>query len=98
MRKVLNGLVPPMLGACETSARRDAASLIAQAAETASLRLDRELERLEALAKVNPAVRESDVQALRDERDAVMAALPGSRPRLDALRLITSPDFLLLRR
>ena len=98
MRKVLNGLVPPMLGACETSARRDAASLIAQAAETASLRLDSELERLEALAKVNPAVRESDVQALRDERDAVMAALPGSRPRLDALRLITSPDFLLLRR
>jgi ATP-dependent helicase HepA len=57
-----------------------------------------ELARLESLARVNPAVSESEVQALRDEREAVLAALPGARPRLDSVRLITSPDFLLLRR
>lgn len=98
MRKVLNSLVPPMLGACETSARRDAASLIAEAADAAETRLGGELARLESLARVNPAVSEADVQALRDEREAVLAALPGARPRLDAVRLVTSPDFLLLRR
>jgi ATP-dependent helicase HepA len=98
MRKVMNSLVPPMLGACETSARRDAATVIAEAAELAETRLGGELARLESLARVNPAVSESDVQALRDEREAVLAALPGARPRLDSVRLITSPDFLLLRR
>lgn len=98
MRKVLNSLVPPMLGACETAARRDAATRIAESAEAAETRLGGELRRLEALAKVNPAVSAAEVQALSDERDAVMAALPTARPRLDSLRLITSPDFLLLRR
>ena len=98
MRKVLNSLVPPMLGACETAARRDAASLIADAAQTAERRLGDELTRLETLARVNPAVSDAEVAALRDEREAVLAALPGARPRLDAVRLITSPDFLLLRR
>jgi ATP-dependent helicase HepA len=87
-----------MLGACETSARRDAASLIAEAAEAAETRLGGELARLESLARVNPGVSAADVESLRDEREAVLAALPGARPRLDAVRLITSPDFLLLRR
>ncbi|MGL6290991.1 MAG: helicase-related protein, partial [Silanimonas sp.] len=98
MRKVLNSLVPPMLGACETAARRDAASLIAEASEAAEVRLGSEIARLEALAKVNPAVSDADVQVLLDEREAVRAALPGARPRLDSVRLVTSPDFLLLRR
>jgi len=98
MRKVLNNLVPPMLGACETAARRDASTLVAEASDAAAQRLGDELARLEALARVNPAVSEAEVVALRDERDAVLSALPGARPRLDSLRLITSPDFLLLRR
>ncbi len=98
MRKVLSSLVPSMLAACETAARRDASSLIADAADAAEARLGGELARLEALAKVNPAVSAAEVQALREEREAVLSALPGSRPRLDALRLVTSPDFLLLRR
>ncbi len=98
MRKVLNGLVPPMLGACETAVRREAAARVAAAVEEAGARLDAEIARLEALARVNPAVDAAEVQALREEREAVLAALPGARPRLDALRLVTSPDFLLLRR
>jgi ATP-dependent helicase HepA len=98
MRKVLASLVPPMLGACETAARRDAAAVVATAAAAVQARLDSEIARLESLARVNPAVSAADVQALREERDALLAALPGARPRLDAVRLVTSPDFLLLRR
>jgi len=95
---VLNSLVPPMLGACETAVRRDAAAIIAEAAEAADRRLSAEIARLEALAAVNPAVGEAEIAALKAEREAILAALPGARPRLDAVRLVTSPDFLLLRR
>jgi ATP-dependent helicase HepA len=98
MRKVLNSLVPPMLGACETAVRRDAAAIIAEAAEAADRRLSAEIGRLEALAAVNPAVGEAEIAALKAEREAILAALPGARPRLDAVRLVASPDFLLLRR
>jgi ATP-dependent helicase HepA len=59
--------------------------------------LDAEIARLEALARVNPAVRPEEVQALREEREQLLAVLPQARPRLDALRLVTSPDFLSLR-
>jgi hypothetical protein len=34
---------------------------------------------------------------LQDELDALRLALPGAQVRLDALRLIVSPDFLALR-
>ncbi|MFN7213805.1 MAG: helicase-related protein, partial [Lysobacteraceae bacterium] len=98
LRKVLGSLVPPMLGACETAARRDSASRVADAVDAATNRLDAEIARLEALARVNPAVGPAEIQGLRDEREALLAALPSARPRLDAVRLVTSPDFLLLRR
>ncbi|MBS3895667.1 MAG: RNA polymerase-associated protein RapA [Silanimonas sp.] len=98
LRKVLGRLVSPMLGACETAVRREAANQVAAAVETASAQLDTEIERLLALARVNPAVSEAEVQTLREEREALLVALPGARPRLDAVRLITSADFLLLRR
>jgi ATP-dependent helicase HepA len=47
---------------------------------------------------VNPAVRDEEIAALRDELARLQAALPNARPRLDALRLVASPDFLSLRR
>ena len=49
-------------------------------------------------ARVNPAVHPEELAALDAERDAVLAALPGARPRVDSLRLVVSPDFLSLRR
>ncbi|MFN9966591.1 MAG: RNA polymerase-associated protein RapA, partial [Lysobacteraceae bacterium] len=98
LRTVLGSLVPPMRGACETAARRDSASRVADAVDAATNRLDAEIARLEALARVNPAVGPAEIQGLRDEREALLAALPSARPRLDAVRLVTSPDFLLQRR
>jgi ATP-dependent helicase HepA len=60
--------------------------------------LSAEIARLEALARINPGVRAEELEALRDERERLLAALPTARPRLDALRLVASPDFLSLRR
>ena len=60
--------------------------------------LSAEIQRLRALAHVNPAVRPAEIAALEAEREAVLAALPTARPRLDSLRLVASTDFLQLRR
>jgi ATP-dependent helicase HepA len=43
-------------------------------------------------------VRPEEIAALEAEREAVLAALPTARPRLDSLRLVASTDFLQLRR
>lgn len=98
VRKMLQALIPPMLDKARDEASGLANMRIAAAVEAAQSLLDGELSRLQALAKVNPAVRPEEIAALRGERDALLAALPGARPRLDALRLVASPDFLSLKR
>jgi ATP-dependent helicase HepA len=96
-RKILATLLPPMLKRAAQEATALAQERIALARAEAETLLGREIARLDALARVNPAVRPEEVQALRDELDALRIALPAARPRLDALRLVASPDFLNLR-
>jgi ATP-dependent helicase HepA len=98
MRKVLATLVPPMLERARAEAERLAEARAATATAAATALLSAEISRLEALARVNPAVRDEEIAALRDELARLQAALPNARPRLDALRLVASPDFLSLRR
>jgi ATP-dependent helicase HepA len=98
MRKVLATLVPPMLERAHAEAERLAAARAATASAAAEALLSAEIARLEALARVNPAVGAGEIEALRAERAALLAALPNARPRLDAVRLVASPDFLSLRR
>lgn len=98
MRKVLATLVPPMLERARKEAETLAEAKIAEATAAADALLGREVARLHALAKVNPAVRAEEIEALEVERERLAAALPAARPRLDALRLVASPDFLSLRR
>ena len=57
-----------------------------------------DIDRLTALASKNPAVRPEEITALETELELLLKALPQSRPRLDSLRLVTSPDFLSMRR
>jgi ATP-dependent helicase HepA len=97
MRKVLNALVPPMLERARAEGEAQCAQLAAEAAAVADATLGAEIQRLEALAHVNPAVRPEEIERLREERAALLALLPQARPRLDALRLVVSPDFLSLR-
>ncbi|HLU13326.1 MAG TPA: RNA polymerase-associated protein RapA [Arenimonas sp.] len=97
-RKVLAALVPPMLGRAGELAAEEARQRAREAAGRADAALSAEIARLRALAQVNPAVRPAEIQALEQEREAILAALPTARPRLDSLRLVASPDFLQLRR
>ncbi len=96
-RKLLAALVPKMLERGVQQARQDAAAHGAAAVATADRLLGSEIARLQALAKVNPAVRADEIGALQTEREALLVALVAARPRLDALRLVASPDFLSLR-
>ena len=98
MRKILNMLIPPMLEKTRVQAKLEAQNEIGHAIEKADGLLRHEIDRLTALATKNPSVRPEEITALQDELALLMKALPQSRPRLDALRLVTSPDFLSMRR
>lgn len=97
-RKILETLLPPMLERAASLVSTAAQAVIDQAANEAATLLGEETARLEALAKVNPAVHPEEVEALRAEAAALAIAIPKARPRLDALRLIVSPDFLAFAR
>jgi ATP-dependent helicase HepA len=98
MRKVLLALVPPMLERAREEIAARCADLAGRAVQRADVLLGAEILRLEALARVNPAVRTEEIESLRNEREQLLVALPSARPRLDSLRLVTSADFLTLRR
>ncbi len=96
-RKFIAQLVPPMLERAEELARAQADTLAQDATDAARAALDGEIDRLTALRRVNPGVRAEEIATLAAERDALLAALPAARLRLDAVRLVASPDFLALR-
>lgn len=96
-RKFLAKLVPPMLERAEAVAALRAQSAIGEATVLATETLDAELSRLRALHAVNPSISETEIIAVADERAALLAALPQSRLRLDAVRFVVSADFLALR-
>ena len=77
-------------------ASAEAQGLIAAATETLERELGGEFERLTALKRVNPSVRDAEIEALAMRLTALRAALPQARVRLDAIRLAVSPDFLKL--
>ncbi|NVK42493.1 MAG: RNA polymerase-associated protein RapA [Oceanospirillaceae bacterium] len=58
-----------------------------EAVAKAEARFAADIERLQALAKVNPAIRESDVEALRNQRKQVLAEIEQVELKLDALRV-----------
>ena len=92
-RPLLAKLVPPMLGACETQARRLAATEVGAALAAAQRELDAEHARLTALAKVNPSVRADEIEAIAAELEALREALSNAAPRLDAIRFVCSADI-----
>lgn len=92
-RPLLAKLVPPMLAAAETEARRLAASETGNALALLERELGAQRARLLALMQVNPAVRQDEVDAIDNELDALHAALATAAPRLDALRFVCSQDL-----
>lgn len=79
-----------LITASESHAAALAESILRNSAAAASAAINQEIERLRALARVNPAVREDEIDHLRDCLDGVIRAIDNTRPGLDAVRVIVT--------
>lgn len=96
-RGSLTKVLPPLLAHAQTLAEVRLRQKIGDALAEAQRHYRDEQARLQALARINPAVQPAEVQALVDELSQLDNALPGAVLRLDSLRLTCSVDFLQLR-
>lgn len=81
-------LLPGLVARARALAEAQAGPLVAAAQHALRTALDAELERLRALARVNPNVRPAELAALAEERAQLDGALGRARIRLDAVRVI----------
>jgi len=79
-----------LLDGAEAEAERELPSIVEAAQTRMRAELDGELSRLEALSRLNPAVRADELEALRAERAELDTAIEGARLRLDAVRVIVT--------
>jgi ATP-dependent helicase HepA len=84
------GLLRDMIDTSEALASKQTPALLAAAREQAQQMLGREIERLAALAQVNPNVRAEETGFLELQQEAVMTALDSATLRLDALRVLVA--------
>jgi ATP-dependent helicase HepA len=96
-RRYLSQLVPPMLEKTGALAAERSHDISGAAVTQARTVLDARVERLRALAELNASVHPHEIASAEATRDALLAALARARPRLDAVRMAVSADFLTLR-
>ena len=77
-----------MLQKAEDKAKPQQADLIATAQQKVSEEINAELDRMKALAKVNPNVRQSEIDYLQERLAASQHYLSQAKLRLDSLRVI----------
>lgn len=85
---VRHKLLPTMLGKAQQLAEAQLKSLQQRATAAMRKQMDEEISRLEDLQARNPHVRPEEISALRDQRDALAAAIGATTVRLDAVRLV----------
>ena len=76
----------------EGEADRELPSIIEAAETRMRQQLDSELARLIALAEHNPTVRHAEIDAIREERNALSQAISATHLRLDAVRVVITAD------
>ena len=79
-----------LMETCETFANRQAPGIIAAAHDHSTRALTKEVDRLKALAPVNPNVRAEEIEFMELQREALTAALDAATLRLDALRVLVA--------
>ncbi|MCB1229707.1 MAG: RNA polymerase-associated protein RapA [Verrucomicrobiae bacterium] len=84
----LKAMVPKILTAAEGIAEKEAVVLREAAAKAMHEQLDAELARLEKLREMGHPVPESEIAALKEERDSLDEHLLQARLRVDSVRLV----------
>lgn len=87
-RELLQDLIPQMLEKSRQWAEGRVAGQVEDARRAMNDGLEREIQRLQALAQVNPDVRPEEIAMAMAEKVALDEEIARSRLRLDALRLI----------
>jgi ATP-dependent helicase HepA len=87
--EVRETLLPRLLAQAERVAERSAREAVERARHGMQARLTAEVDRLEALHRVNRTVRADDVQKLMGHRSSLDEHLAAARLRLDAVRVIS---------
>ena len=85
--EILKRMVPVMTEAAEKMAEKDAVKNRKAAAKKMEKALEDTIDRLERLKRLGHPVRESEITAAENERDALRVHLAQSRLRLDSIRL-----------
>ena len=85
--KRIRARVLALVERAQSSAASRCQALLADIVAGARRELGAEVERLQALAAVNPGVREQEIEAARREAERVCAHLADTRARLDAVRV-----------
>ena len=78
----------PLLAHAETLAEKRAVDLVTEAGQRLDDLLDGERQRLRALAKINPNVRDDEIEQWQARHELIEQHLAKSRVRLDAVRLV----------
>lgn len=86
--QVVDGLIPGMLEKSSELAEQFKAKITANALKAVKDKETEAVERLKALAKVNPGVNENDIKILEDQRDRLLEAIGNTVIRMDAVRFI----------
>ncbi len=80
----------PKINAGETKIAPRHAERVAEAQRRLAADIDEELARLTALQAVNPSVRDSELEALRKQREQGLAMLEKAALRLEAIRVLVA--------
>ena len=81
-------LMPSMLKQGETFASERNTAIKAAATVRVEDQLNAEIERLQDLGKINKHVRAEEIEALRQQKRDLLAAIEGARVRLEAIKLV----------
>ncbi len=89
--KIIRAYAEPlrnMIVSADKLARQQAPELLGSAHQQTRQTLEREINRLEALRKVNPNVRDEEIQFFAEQWKTLDLVLEAASPRLDAVRII----------
>ena len=79
-----------LLDRCEKQAQQQAPAIFNTAHKQAEDILMREFNRLKALQRVNPNVRDTEIEFFQQQLEALNQLIDATRLRLDALRVIVT--------
>ncbi len=83
-------ILKAMLERCDKTAQQQVVTVLEQAHQDSNETLLREVNRLKALSKVNPNVRDSEIEFFENQLTALTKVLDSANLRLDSLRVIVA--------